>query len=160
MIKDNMNQHHPVVDLIDEVIRTGTRLRTVFDGITAATGLTTVQFTVLSAVVAAKSPPTVPQIGRSLGHPRQVIQRAANNLQELGFIETRTNPNHKRAPLLVATEKGRRLKDDADVKALAAADSLLGVLDEKRCRDISSELHEVRGKIEAHLKTRSAQQWD
>ena len=47
---------------------------------------------VLSAVAGALSPPTVPQIGRSLGHPRQVIQRIADALVARGLIGFEDNP--------------------------------------------------------------------
>lgn len=148
-------QYHPVIALIDEVLRLNSRLRTIFEGTTEFTGLSSMQFTVLTAVTESRSAPTVPQIGRSLGHPRQVIQRAANVLVAEGLIDTQDNPNHKRAPVLVATEAGRRLKQEADQRAIASADELLTTIDIPDCETLTGELHDLRGKIEAHIKSRS-----
>src|SRR5882724_3839651 len=91
---------HPLVHLIDEVIRLRGRLQSLFAGVGAASGLAPMESTVLTAVVESHTTPTVSQIGRSLGHPRQVIQRAANNLIAARLLETTPNPGHKRAALL------------------------------------------------------------
>ena len=79
------------------------RLKGAFTDSRLSTGLGETEMTVLNAVAEAPSPPTVPQIGRALGHPRQVIQRAANALITAGLIATRDNPDHKRAVLLIPT---------------------------------------------------------
>ena len=148
-------KHHPVIALIDEVLRLNSRLRTIFEGTTEFTGLSSMQLAVLTAVTESRHPPTVPQIGRSLGNPRQVIQRAANVLVDEGLIETRDNPNHKRAPLLVVTQAGQNLKHKADLHAIASADELLSVIETGDCEKLTDDLHDLRGKIEAHIKTRS-----
>ena len=155
MIAGRKQKHHPVIALVDEVLRLNSRLRTVFEGITESTGISSMQLAVLTAVVESRNPPTVPQIGRSLGHARQVIQRAANVLVDEGLIETRENPNHKRAPLLVVTEAGRQLKRVADVNAIDAAEGLLAVIDGKTCESLAEELHDLRTKIESHTRSRS-----
>lgn len=155
MNNESKEKHHPVVALTDEVLRLNSRLRTLFVGITETTGLSSMQFTVLTAVCESKAPPTVPQIGRSLGNPRQVIQRAANVLVDEGLIEMIDNPNHKRAPLLVATANGKKLKSEADLKALKFADGLLNSIDLADCESLTEALHQMRGKIETHIKSRS-----
>lgn len=156
MLDKPSRQHHPVISLIDEAIRLNSRLRNLFAGTTELTGLSAMQFTVLVAVVESRAPPTVPQIGRSLGHARQVIQRAANHLQGEGLIDTLPNPNHKRAPLLVATEAGRRLKHKADVRAIKVADQLLETVDAAACENLSSQLHGLRENIEAFIRKRDS----
>ena len=145
-------QYHPAVALIDELIRVNSRVRSIFEGATESSGLGSMQLTVLTAVVESKSPPTVPQIGRSLGHPRQVIQRAANVLLEQGLITTRENPDHKRAPLLEATPSGKQLKLEADTQALKSADEMLTVIDADACNALTQELRNLRTQIEAHIK--------
>ncbi|HVL00805.1 MAG TPA: helix-turn-helix domain-containing protein [Dongiaceae bacterium] len=147
-------QYHPVVSLIDELIRVNSRLRTVFAGATEASGLSSMQLTVLTAVVEAQTPPTVPQIGRSLGHPRQVIQRAASLLLEAELIENADNPHHKRAPLLIATESGKKIKLKADKQALAAAEDFLKLIGADACETLTGELRDLRSKIETYTKTR------
>ena len=147
---------HPLVRLIDEVLRLHGRLRSVFGGAHAGSGLPSMELTVLTAVVEAPGAPTVAQIGRSLGHPRQVIQRAANALLAAGLIRSAPNPHHKRAPLLQPSNAGRRLKRAADARAIRAADRLLRRLDADRCARLADELGRLRGQIETHVRATEA----
>lgn len=143
---------HPVALLVDELLRLTPRLRGVFADAAASADLSRIDIMVLSATVDARTPPTVPQIGRSLGHARQVIQRSANVLVAKGFIEATANPDHKRAPLLVPTEAGRQAKAQVDGRAKASLDALLAILKPERCRELVDELRDVRGRIEVYLK--------
>src|SRR5688500_17577937 len=108
------DSRHPLVGLVDETQRLNGRLRSVFAASRQSVGLGDSEIMVLNAVVEADHAPTVAQIGRSLGHPRQLIQRAANSLREAGFIESADNPDHRRALLLKPTGAGIALKRKAD----------------------------------------------
>ena len=145
---------HPLVRLIDEIIRLRGRLQSVFAEASAATGLAAMESTVLTAVVESHTTPTVSQIGRSLGHPRQVIQRAANNLIAVEFLETMPNPHHKRAVLLRATAAGKKSYRDAEALGRRTANSLMRALDLRECERLARDLHGLRGKLEAHLRLR------
>lgn len=118
------NAHSDLVLLYDAVARLHGRLRESFAAARAGSGLSDMEHTVLAAVVEAGRAPTVPQIGRALGHPRQVIQRAANALQAAGLIAPAPNPDHKRAALLIATDQGRAVQAAANRKASRVADGL------------------------------------
>jgi DNA-binding MarR family transcriptional regulator len=115
----NFEGWHPLAGLADEVLRLNGRLAAVNGDRGETEGLTGAQALVLTAVVNAERPPTVPQIGRSLGHARQSVQRIANALIAQGLVASEENPDHKRAPLLLPTEAGRaihgRLQDRAQV---------------------------------------------
>lgn len=126
---DKFDSRHPLIGLIDEVIRLNGRLRPVFAEVRRTLGLGESELMVLNAVVEADRPPTVSQIGRSLGYPRQIIQRAANMLVHSDYIATAANPDHKRAPLLIATDKGRATKQRADAMAHDIAEQWGGPLD-------------------------------
>ncbi|MCW2621345.1 MAG: MarR family transcriptional regulator [Frankiales bacterium] len=104
---------HPLEQLVDEVLRTSGRLLAATAS-AATGGLTGSQHVVLSAVVRAERPPTVPQIGRSLGHSRQAVQRLADVLVDRGLVCAVENPDHKRARCLVATTAGRELYAESD----------------------------------------------
>ena len=147
---------NPLISLIDEVIRLQGRFKSIFAGSNGVTGLPSMELIVLTAVVEAGGAPTVPQIGRSLGHPRQVIQRAANALIEAGLVEAAPNPHHKRAPLLLPTRRGKAVKRKADASALRAADAILHRIDAARCRRLAEGLRELRGEIEAYLRVQQA----
>ena len=156
MSRAKSTPRHPLVLMIDEVSRLKGRLHSVFAEASTATGLSPMESTVLTAVVEAHAPPTVAQIGRSLGHPRQVIQRAANALIRERFLETAPNPHHKRAQLLRATAAGTKLFRDVEAVARKSADSLVHVLGAAQCARLARELHDLRSKIEAHLRANDA----
>ncbi|MCJ8156056.1 MarR family winged helix-turn-helix transcriptional regulator [Sphingomonas sp. LaA6.9] len=148
---DSLN---PLVVLVDETSRLSGRLKSVFADVRRSVGLGESEMMVLAAVVEAERAPTVPQIGRSLGHPRQLIQRAANALIVEGLIDTVANPDHKRATLLRATERGVALKRQADARADAIARSLSTTLDLESARDVAHALGAIRRQLEAELRIR------
>jgi len=146
------DSRHPLVGLVDETSRLTGRLKSVFAASRQSVGLNDSEIMVLNAVVEADRAPTVAQIGRSLGHPRQLIQRAANSLRDAGLIDTADNPDHKRAPLLVATEKGIALKRKADALAEEIAEQLMPALDESGVREATAALRALRKQLEARLR--------
>jgi len=100
--------------ILGESHRLGVRLLQMFAQVREDSGLSGIEVLTLIGIARAARAPTVPQIGRSLGHPRQVIQRAVRVLEEEGLVELRPNPGHKRAALLFATEKGHALGGRVD----------------------------------------------
>lgn len=148
-----MESHSDLVLLIDAVARLHGRLRSAFSTARQGNELADMEATVLAAVVEATQPPTVPKIGRSLGHPRQVIQRAANSLAAAGLVETLPNPDHKRAGLLVPTEQGRALQAEANARAEAIAADLLVAIDPALVREATDLLNRIRAGLEHHHRT-------
>lgn len=148
------DETNTMILMFDEVLRLSTRLQSLFAGARAPSGLSPMEGMVLAAVVQAPTPPTVPKIGRSLGHARQVVQRAANSLIESGLITTSINPDHKRAPLLFATSDGKYLKALTDTRAIASASALLRVVDPDKCARLTEEMRVLRHEIEEHLRSR------
>jgi DNA-binding MarR family transcriptional regulator len=146
------DSRHPLVGLVDETSRLTGRLKSLFAKSRQSVGLNDSEIMVLNAVVEADRAPTVAQIGRSLGHPRQLIQRAANSLREAGLIETADNPDHKRAPLLVPTQAGVALKRKADALAEEIAKQLMPALDESGVREATVALRAIRKQLEARLR--------
>lgn len=145
---------NPLIQLVDEVSRLQGRFKSLFAELHAGTGLKSMQDLVLNAIVEADKPPTVPQIGRSLGHPRQVIQRAVNDLVDDGFLKKSQNPDHKRAPLFTLTEKGKRLKRRSDAEALAIADAFLEKVPGQQCARLAEDLKAVRRAMQVFLLER------
>lgn len=140
---------HPLIQLVDEVARIQGRIKSLFADVHMGTGLNGMNDLVLNAISEADRPPTVPQIGRSLGHPRQVIQRAVNDLVEAGYLKKIPNPDHKRASLFGLTDKGLRLKQHSDAQALAIADAFLERMSGKQCQQLSEGLRKVRKEMES-----------
>lgn len=140
------------VALLDELARMRGRTVGVFRGMNLALGLSEIESVVLSAVVGAARPPTVPQIGRSLGHARQVIQRASDTLAARGLIVSEDNPDHRRARLLAPTKAGRTLKQVADTEGLVLAEAMTDGLDTALIERVVADLHAIRVAIEGNLR--------
>jgi DNA-binding MarR family transcriptional regulator len=54
---------------------------------------------------------TVPQIARQMGMARQSVHRVSDLLAEARLIRFEANPDHRRSPILRATEEGARVRD-------------------------------------------------
>ncbi|VWX54239.1 MarR family winged helix-turn-helix transcriptional regulator [Novosphingobium sp. 9U] len=143
---------HPLAGLSDEVIRLNGRLKSLFADARRPDGLGDSELTVLNAVVEAERPPTVSQIGRSLGQPRQIVQRAANSLIDAGLIETQPNPDHKRAVLLCPTKLGTDKKRAFDARADALAAAIAGGMDAQQIEAAAAALRVLRKDLEVRLR--------
>jgi len=140
-----------MIQLIDEVLRGRARLpgSKLFYELPELQGL---GGTVLTAVVRAAQPPTVPQIGRSLGYPRQTIQRQADLLAELGLVAFVDNPDHKRAHRLVATPRGAKLHHDSDVRSRQWAAAFTAGLSPEKLAITVETLRLIRHRLEAEAR--------
>jgi DNA-binding MarR family transcriptional regulator len=140
-----------IVVILGEANRIATRCLQIFSQIRQASGLSGIETLTLMAIAHAPDPPTVPQVGRSLGHPRQVIQRAVRVLEQAGLVRLEPNPGHKRAALLVATDKGRALGRRIDVQAAEIIGRLADGLDldAPRLTEIGEGLVALRDRMDA-----------
>jgi DNA-binding MarR family transcriptional regulator len=102
--------------LILDLLRLNSLILTSGDRLVAALGLTSARWQVLGAVDAAERPQPVAWLARDIGGNRQNVQRIVNDLHRDGLLAFEPNPHHRRAHLVVMTEKGR--------KAFSAAMSL------------------------------------
>jgi DNA-binding MarR family transcriptional regulator len=143
-----------IIQLIDEIQRARGRLMSL--SFSEPKGPTGLGMTILSAVVLAAYPPTVPQIGRSLGYPRQTVQRHAEDLAARGLISFIDNPDHKRALRLVATGDGKAMQDKATQKSLVWAAALTRDLDPQRLAETVGMLKILRTRIEADIRNSAA----
>jgi DNA-binding MarR family transcriptional regulator len=146
----------PFIRIINEVLRVHGRIRPLFEQIERATGLSNMELAVLASIAEAREPLTVSRLGRSLGHPRQVIQRTANELVARGLIRTEENPLHRRAPVFSLTPKGRSLKDNADVIARTIGEQVRSNLDLATCDAAVAGLRAARIAIDRHLELGSS----
>lgn len=75
------------------------------DKLTHELGLTSALWQVLGAI--QETPIPMAQIARNMGLSRQGVRRSINVLEDRGLVRFEDNPDHKRAKLVVPTEKGR-----------------------------------------------------
>ena len=96
-----------LTDLILELFRLNSRMLVAGDRLVAGLGLTSARWQVLGTIVAAERAQPVAWLARDLGAARQNVQRIVNDLVKEGLVAFAANPHHRRAPLVVLTDKGR-----------------------------------------------------
>jgi DNA-binding MarR family transcriptional regulator len=97
-----------LTDLILDVLRLNSLILTAGDRLVAPLGLTSARWQILGAIVHTERPQPVAWIARDLGANRQNVQRIINDLYEDGLVVFEPNPHHRRAQLVVLTEKGKK----------------------------------------------------
>ena len=102
-----------LTDLVLDVFRLNGLLLTAGDRIVARLGLTSARWQVLGAIAYAERAQPVAWLARDMGGNRQNVQRIVNDLRKTGFVTLEVNPHHRRASLVVLTDKGRRTFDEA-----------------------------------------------
>jgi DNA-binding MarR family transcriptional regulator len=85
-------------------------------------GLTSSRWQILAAI--GEDGTTVARLARRLGVSRQGVQRTAARLVSDGFAGFRSNPFHKRSPLLTLTEAGIGILREVRVRHEAWADQI------------------------------------
>jgi DNA-binding MarR family transcriptional regulator len=96
-----------------DLFRISSLLLTAGDRLVARLGLTSARWQILGAIAQAERPQPVAWLARDLGANRQNVQRIVNDLHGEGLVALETNPHHRRAQLVVLTDKGRRTFDAA-----------------------------------------------
>jgi DNA-binding MarR family transcriptional regulator len=102
-----------LTNLVLDLFRLNSLLVTAGDRLVAQLGLTSARWQVLGTIVAADRPQPVAWLARDMGANRQNVQRIVNDLAKDGLVAFAANPHHRRAQLVVLTDKGRRAFDAA-----------------------------------------------
>lgn len=99
--------------VILDLFRLDSLLATAGDRLVSRLGLTSARWQILGAIVAAERPQPVAWLARDLGANRQNVQRIVHYLHEERLVALQANPHHRRAPLVVLTDKGKQAFDAA-----------------------------------------------
>jgi DNA-binding MarR family transcriptional regulator len=102
-----------LTDLILDLFGLNGRMLAAGDRLVADLGLTSARWQILGTIVAAHRPQPVAWLARDMGANRQNVQRIVNDLHKEGLVAFEPNPHHRRAQLVVLTDKGRRIFDAA-----------------------------------------------
>ena len=94
--------------LILDLFRLNSLLLTAGDRLVAPLKLTSARWQILGAIAYAERPEPVAWLARGLGANRQNVQRIINDLHSEGLVAFEANPHHRRAQLIVLTDKGRQ----------------------------------------------------
>ncbi len=124
MKMEHTKQARLLTDIILQSFKLNGLLISAGDELTQAYGLSSARWKVLGAIILAQMPLTVSQIARAMGQTRQAVQRLVNIMLEDGILETRDNPQHKRAKLFALTLKGREVYAQIDAKQIIWSNDL------------------------------------
>jgi len=97
-----------LTDLMLDLFRATGLILTAGDRLVAPLGLTSARWQILGAIASTERPQPVAWLARDLGANRQNVQRIVNDLNADGLVALETNPHHRRAQLVVLTDKGKR----------------------------------------------------
>ncbi|WP_375785291.1 MarR family winged helix-turn-helix transcriptional regulator [Bradyrhizobium sp. Pha-3] len=136
-------------DLILDLFRLNSLLFTAGDRMVAGLGLTSARWQILGAIVTTERPQPVAWLARDLGAARQNVQRIVNDLQRDGLVTFETNPHHRRAQLVVLTEKGQQSFDAAMRLQLPWVNGLSDGLSMKDLESTSRVVSTLRGRLES-----------
>jgi DNA-binding MarR family transcriptional regulator len=99
---------HALSELILDLFRLNSRILAAGDRLVADIGLTSARWQTLGAIVTAERAQPVAWLARDLGANRQNVQRIVNDLHKEGLVAFESNPHHRRAQLVVLTDRGRQ----------------------------------------------------
>jgi len=143
-------KENPLVMVIEESIRLKDSAQVILSEAMKGTPLSRLERLVLIMITEADVPMTASQMARALGHSRQVVQRAANQLVDLDLLTKVPNPDHKASSLFVPTKEGLKYEARLGSGLFDIVGSLLTEKDKKMCLRLSRELKHLRDLIEAY----------
>jgi DNA-binding MarR family transcriptional regulator len=131
-----------------DFFRLNSLIQTSGDRLVARLGLTSARWQILGAIVAAERPQPVAWLARDLGANRQNVQRIINDLHRDGLVAFETNPHHRRAQLVLMTEKGKRAFDEAMELQAPWINNLSDGLSVKDIATVDRVVKALRAKLE------------
>jgi len=137
-------------DLMLDLFRVNSLLLTAGDRLVAQLGLTSARWQILGAILEAVRPQPVAWLARDLGANRQNVQRIVNDLKREGLVAFATNPHHRRAQLVVLTDKGRRTFDAAMALQAPWVNALSEGLPVKDLKTVHRVVTALRKKLESN----------
>lgn len=137
-----------LTNLMLDLFRLNSLLLTAGDRLVARLGLTSARWQILGAIVEGERPQPVAWLVRDLGANRQNVQRIINDLHKDGLVAFESNPHHRRAQLVVLTEKGRRTFDAAMALQAPWVNSLSDGLSIKDLQTVHRVTAALRKKLE------------
>src|SRR5579883_3412992 len=138
-----------LTDLMLDFFRLNSLIQTSGDRLVARLGLTSARWQILGAIVGAERPQPVAWLARDLGANRQNVQRIINDLHREGLVSFETNPHHRRAQLVVLSDKGRRTFDEAMELQAPWINELSDGLSVKDIATVDRVVKALRAKLEA-----------
>lgn len=147
---------NPYNEIILEVFRLNGALIASGDALTKDLGLTSARWQVLGAIFLSPVPLPVAHIARNMGLTRQGVQRTVNGLGQADMVRFEDNPHHRRAVLILLTDKGKQ----AFLTALERQDRWMEIVNPaltlERIESASAVLRQFRTRLEQSSKVPDA----
>ena len=134
--------------LILDLFRVSGLLSTAGDRLVAHLELTSARWQILGAIAAAERPEPVAWLARNMGANRQNVQRIVNDLHKQGLVAFEVNPHHRRAQLVLLTDKGKQAFDSAMRLQAPWVSELSDGLSTKDLRTVRHVITVLRNKLE------------
>lgn len=135
-------------DTILDLFRLNNRLLSAGDRLVAEVGLTSARWQILGTIAAAERPQPVAWLARDIGAHRQNVQRIVNDLAAEDLVSFEVNPHHRRAALVVLTDKGMQALGDAMHLQMPWVNNLAEGLQVKDLETTHKVITEVLRKLE------------
>lgn len=145
-----------LTELILEVFRLNGRLLAAGDALVRDAGLSSARWQVLGAVALSPAPLPVAHLARNMGLARQSVQRLVDEMMDDGLVSLAPNPHHRRASLVVLTERGEVAYRAAMDRQTPWVDGLAAGLFPDAILSATSILREIRGRLESEWKRENA----
>jgi len=139
-----------LTSLILDLFRLNSLLVTAGDRLVAKLGLTSARWQILGVVAASERPQPVAWLARDMGANRQNVQRIINDLRKQGLVAFETNPHHRRAQLVVLTDKGKQTFDAAMRLQAPWINRLSEALSTKDIQAVKHVITTLRQKLESN----------
>ena len=137
-----------LTDVMLDLFRLSSLLLTAGDRLVARLRLTSARWQILGAISYAERPQPVAWLARDLGANRQNVQRIVNDLHKEGLVAFGVNPHHRRAQLVLLTEKGKRAFEAAMEIQVPWVNSLSDGLSVKDIETVHRVVTALRKKLE------------
>lgn len=135
-------------DLVIEIFRMNGDLLAAGDALVGDLGLTSARWQVLGAIALSPVPLPVAHIARNMGLTRQAVQRLVDDMRADGFVRLEPNPHHRRAMLVVATERGDAAYQSAIARQERWSDALTAGLSPEAFEAAGALLREMRERVD------------
>jgi DNA-binding MarR family transcriptional regulator len=140
--------HDAVTELVLEVFRLNGRLLAAGDDLVGDIGLTSARWQVMGAVALSPVPLPVAHLARNMGLARQSVQRLVIEMTRDGLVQTAANPHHRRAGLVLLTERGEVAFRTAMARQVRWAEELAAGLTAEAIVDATGLLRRLRRRLE------------
>jgi len=138
-----------VTNLILDLFRLNNLLLTAGDRLVSELGLTSARWEILGAIAQAERPQPVAWLARDMGANRQNVQRIINDLEKAALVAFEPNPHHRRAQLVILTDKGRQAFDAAMCLQAPWVNALSEGLSVKDVQTTHRVMLELRDKLDS-----------